>query len=479
MPYTIKHPESFYIDGTWSAPRGSDRAVVSDPSNGAEITQVALGTSEDVDMAVRAAKLAFASWSETPAAERKAYVEKLQGVYKRRYEEMAALISLELGAPITMSRDYQADAGYGHAQGFLDAFDHFDWEEQLGNGDLIQRVPIGVVGLITPWNWPLNQIALKVVPALLTGCTCVLKPSEITPLSAMLYAEMIDEAGFPKGVFNLVNGTGTEVGATLSRHPDVAMMSFTGSTRAGIAVSKDAADTVKRVTLELGGKNPNIVTEDCDVSAAVQASVAECFLNSGQSCDAPSKFLIAREVYDQAVKAAKEAADATSVDLPSKEGDHIGPLVSKPQWTRVQALIQSALDEGATLISGGLGHPDGFEQGHFAKPTILADVTPDMWIYKEEIFGPVLTLTPFETDAQAIEMANDTAYGLAAYLQCADSDRAKAIARKLRAGMVHLNGAPFQYGSPFGGFGQSGNGREGGTIGLEDFTEVRVLHGAF
>ena len=466
----------FYIGGTWVDPVRHQDLPVENPADGSTIATISIGSAADVDRAVAAAKAAFRVWADTPPAERRALVERLQNVYRRRYEEMARTISTELGAPITMSREQQADVGMGHAQGFLDSLERFHWEEQLANGDRLFREPVGVVGLITPWNWPMNQIALKVVPALLTGCTCVLKPSEVTPLSAMLYAEMIHEAGFPPGTFNLVNGTGPDVGSAISRHPDVAMVSFTGSTRAGSAVSRDAAETVKRVTLELGGKSPNLVFADCDVEERVSASVLECFNNSGQSCDAPTRMLVERQVYDRAVEIAGQAGRRQAVGDPSEEGTHIGPLSSRLQWDRVQALIEAGVAEGAAVVAGGPGRPDGRPQGHYVRPTVFADVTPSMRVYREEIFGPVLTLTPFDSEEEGIALANDTPYGLAAYVQSGDPGRVGRVARQLQAGMVHVNGAPHRYGSPFGGYKQSGNGREGGLQGLEDFVEIKVVH---
>jgi aldehyde dehydrogenase (NAD+) len=384
---------------------------------------------------------------------------------------------MEMGAPITMARDAQADAAVGHLQGFIDALEMLEERATLTNGDILLREPIGVCGLITPWNWPMNQIALKVIPALATGCTCVLKPSEHTPVSAMIYAEIIHEAGYPAGVFNLVNGDGVNVGSALSRHPDVQMMSFTGSTRAGTAVTRDAAETVKRVTLELGGKSPNLVFADCDLEDRVTASVDECMFNTGQSCDAPTRLLVERSCYEEVLKIAKHAADATAVGDPAQTGDHIGPLFDRIQYERVQAMILKGLDEGATLLAGGLSKPEGFETGWYVKPTIFADVSNDMAVAQEEIFGPVLVIIPFENEDDAIAIANDTPYGLAAYLQTGNLARAERVSSRLRAGAIHVNGGGFNYGSPFGGYKQSGNGREGGLMGLEDYLETKTLHG--
>jgi aldehyde dehydrogenase (NAD+) len=466
----------FYINGEWVDPLHSNDLEVLNPATEKPIAVISMGTAADVDRAVAAAKKAFESYSRTSVEERLALLEKLLAVYRRRYDEMARTITLELGAPITMSTQQQADVGVGHLQGFIDALKSIHMREDLPNGDLLVREPIGVCGLITPWNWPVNQIALKVVPALATGSTCVLKPSEFTPLNAMLYAEMVHEAGFPAGAFNLVNGDGPSVGAALSKHKDVDMMSFTGSTRAGIAVSKDAADTVKRVTLELGGKSPNIVFEDADLEDRVSGSVLECFNNSGQSCDAPTRMLVQRSVYDKVVKIAEETGKQARVGNPEEEGDHIGPLVSDVQYGRVQSLIKAGISEGARVLVGGAGKPKGYETGYFVQPTIFADVNNNMRIAKEEVFGPVLALIPFDTEEEAIAIANDTPYGLAAYVQTGDAKRAERVASRLKAGMVHINGGPHRYGSPFGGYKQSGNGREGGKLGLEDFLEVKTIH---
>ncbi len=466
----------FYINGEWVAPLAANDLEVLNPATEKPIAVISMGTAADIDRAVAAAKKAFASYSRTSVEERLALLEKLLAIYKRRYDEMAQTITMELGAPITMSTEQQADVGVGHLQGFIDALKRAHMREVLPNGDVLLREPIGVCGLITPWNWPINQIALKVVPALATGSTCVLKPSEFTPLNALLYAEMVHEAGFPAGTFNLVNGDGPNAGAALSKHKDIDMMSFTGSTRAGIAVSKDAADTVKRVTLELGGKSPNIVFEDADLEDRVTGSVLECFNNSGQSCDAPTRLLVQKSVYDKAVEIAERVGKEARVGNPTEEGSHIGPLVSDVQFGRVQALIEAGIAEGARVLVGGAGKPEGFETGYFVKPTIFADVNNTMRIAREEVFGPVLAIMPFETEEEAIEIANDTNYGLAAYVQTGDPKRAERVAARLRAGMVHINGGPHRYGSPFGGYKQSGNGREGGMFGLEDFLEVKTVH---
>ncbi len=450
---------------------------VMNPATEAQIGTVAMGNAADVDRAVAAAKAAFEGFSATSKQVRLDLLYRLKAVTERRFEDLAQAMRMEMGAPITMARAAQADAAIGHLQGFIDALEELEERKVLASGDILLREPIGVCGLITPWNWPMNQIALKVIPALGTGSTCILKPSEHTPISAMIYAEIIHEAGYPPGVFNLVNGDGPTVGAALSRHPDIQMMSFTGSTRAGIAVTRDAAETVKRVPLELGGKSPNLVFADCDLEARVAASVRECMFNTGQSCDAPTRLLVERSCYGEALRIAKQTADSITVGDPTQEGDHIGPLFDKIQYDRVQAMIKVGLAEGATLLAGGPGRPEGLAKGWFVKPTIFADVSNDMRIAQEEIFGPVLVIIPFADEAEGIAIANNTPYGLAAYVQTGDPERALRVAARLRAGAIHINGGGFNYGSPFGGYKQSGNGREGGIMGLEDYLETKTLHG--
>ena len=425
---------------------------------------------------VEAAKAAFKTYSMTSKTERLALLERLKVVTEMRLEDLAQAMCTEMGAPISMSRSDQAYAAIGHLQGYIDALIDMEFRKTLNNGDVLVHEPIGVCGLITPWNWPMNQVVLKVVPALATGCTCVLKPSEHTPLSSTIYAEIIHEAGYPAGVFNLINGCGPKVGAALSRHPDIQMISFTGSTRGGTAVTRDAATTVKRVTLELGGKSPNLVFADCDLESRVTASVRECMFNTGQSCDAPTRLLVERSCYDEVLEIAKRAAENQAVGDPTQEGDHMGPLFDKIQYDRVQAMIKVGIEEGARLLAGGLGKPDGFETGWYVKPTIFADVRNDMRIGQEEIFGPVLVIIPFEDETEAIEIANDSPYGLGAYLQSGSPERAERVAAQLRAGAVHINGGGIGYGSPFGGYKQSGNGREGGVMGLEDYLETKTLH---
>ncbi|KIC17172.1 aldehyde dehydrogenase [Leisingera sp. ANG-DT] len=468
--------QKFYIGGAWVTPHSAREFPVLNPATEERIGTIILGDEQDVNAAVAAAKAAFGSFSQTSRAERITLLERLLEISRDRREELAQAMSAEMGAPVTMARDAQADSGIGHLEGILAALKSQELRETLPNGDILVREPIGVCGLITPWNWPVNQIALKVLPALATGSTCVLKPSEHTPMSAAVYAQMIHDAGYPAGVFNLIHGDGPTVGAGLSRHVDVDMMSFTGSTRAGIAVSKDAAETVKRVTLELGGKSPNLVFADADLEEKVTASVLECMYNTGQSCDAPTRMLVERSCYDQVLEIARAAAEGQAVGDPSQEGDHIGPMFDRIQYDRVQTMIQKGIDEGATLLAGGLGRPEGLDKGWYVRPTVFAGVTNDMVIAQQEIFGPVLVIIPFEDEEDAIRIANDTPYGLAAYLQTGDPERAERVAARLRAGAVHINGGGFNYGSPFGGYKQSGNGREGGMLGLEDYQEVKTLH---
>ncbi len=419
------------------------------------------------------------TWAETPVAERIALLEKLLEIYQARYAEMAQAISLEMGAPISLSQTAQAGSGMMHITSFIETLKAFEFDRPLGDhapGDRILYEPVGVCALITPWNWPMNQVTLKVVPALGVGCTMVLKPSEVAPLSSALFADMIHEAGFPAGVFNMVNGDGAGVGTQLSGHADVDMVSFTGSTRAGMAITKNAADSVKRVALELGGKGANIIFDDAD-EKAVARGVRQCFMNSGQSCNAPTRMLVQSSIYENALEAAAKIAEQTTVDIAANEGRHIGPVVSEVQWNKIQGLIATGENEGARLLAGGTGRPEGHDTGYFVRPTIFADVTPDMTIAKEEIFGPVLSILPFDTEEEAVAIANDTAYGLTNYVQTTDPERAQRVARRLRSGMVEMNGQMRGAGAPFGGYGQSGNGREGGTWGLEEFLEVKSVSG--
>ena len=468
--------EKYYINGEWVLPLSKTTMNVINPANEKNIGKIILANELDVNFAVEAAKSAFPNFSQTSKEERLELLKKLLDISKKRLPELAKVISLEMGAPITMSLELQADAAVGHLEGYIEALINQVEREKLANGDIQVREPVGICGLITPWNWPVNQIALKVLPALAAGCTCVLKPSEFTPLSSVMYSEMVHEAGFPPGVFNMIQGDGPIAGASLSKHPDIGMMSFTGSTQAGSSVSKDAADSIKRVALELGGKSPNIVFSDCDLEERILGSIEECYINTGQSCDAPTRLIVERSCYEQVLKIAKSVGEAVKVGDPLLEGDHLGPLVSEIQYGRVQAMIEKGIKEGATLLVGGLGKPDGFDKGYWVRPTIFSDANNKMAIAQEEIFGPVLTIIPFDTEEEAIKIANDTPYGLAAYIQSGDLKRAERIANKLRVGMVHINGGGFNYGSPFGGYKQSGNGREGGILGIEDFQEVKTLH---
>ncbi|TVO69146.1 aldehyde dehydrogenase family protein [Denitromonas ohlonensis] len=467
----------FYINGQWVAPKHAKDLEVINPSTEQACAVISLGDQADTDAAVAAARAAFPAWRDKTLDERLSYIDALLRIYTERADEMAATISLEMGAPIDLAKMAQSAAGAGHIKTFLRAARSFAFERPLGEHAPSTRIryePIGVCGLITPWNWPMNQVTLKVIPALATGCTVVLKPSEIAPLSSMLFADMIDAAGFPAGVFNLVNGDGPGVGTQLSGHPEVDMISFTGSTRAGVAISKNAADTVKRVSLELGGKGANLIFADADEKAVVRG-VRRCFGNSGQSCNAPTRMLVERSIYDQAVATAAQVAQSTAVDLAANEGPHIGPVVSAAQFDKIQRLIQTGIDEGARLVAGGPGKPEGRDTGYFVRPTVFADVTNTMTIAREEIFGPVLSLIPFDTEEDAIAIANDSPYGLTHYLQTQDPARVKRVASALRAGMVEVNGKPLGAGAPFGGYKQSGNGREGGVWGLEDFLEVKAV----
>ncbi|MGX9352715.1 aldehyde dehydrogenase family protein [Shimia sp. W99] len=465
----------FYINGQWVDPTTPNDLAVIDPATEETCAVISLGDQADTDAAVAAARAAFDGWAETPVEERAALIKKLGDIYNARRDEMAEAMRMEMGAPIDLARNNQWGAGSWHLAGFLEALEEFEFEKKMG-ADRIRKEPIGVCALITPWNWPMNQVFLKAIPAMAVGCTMVLKPSEISPLSSLLFAEMVDEAGFPPGVFNLVNGDGVGVGSQLSSHPDVDMVSFTGSTRAGIAISKAAADTLKRVSLELGGKGANVIFADAD-EKAVKRGVIHCMQNTGQSCNAPTRMLVERSRYDDAVAEAKAAAEATQVGPTTESGRHIGPVVSELQFNKIQGLIEIGIKEGATLLAGGLGRPEGMNKGYYVRPTVFADVTPDMTIYREEIFGPVLAITPFDSEEEAVAMANDTVYGLTNYIQTQDDDKRLRMARKVRSGMVETNGVSRVQGSPFGGYKQSGNGREGGEWGLEEFCETKAISG--
>jgi aldehyde dehydrogenase (NAD+) len=464
-----------YVGGAWCAPLGHDHVAVENPATGASIGQLALGDTSDADRAVMAARAAFDGFSAWPVADRIALLEAILARYTARYDEIAQAMSTEMGAPITAARDAQAWAGQIHLQTTIQAARDFPWEEQRATTRLI-REAIGVCALITPWNWPMNQIVCKVAPALAAGCTMVLKPSELAPLSALLFAELCDEAGVPKGVFNLVNGTGVQVGAALAAHPEVDMVSFTGSTRAGVAVALGAAPTVKRVAQELGGKSANIILPDADLAAAVQAGTLACFGNTGQSCDAPTRMFVPKDRMAEALRAACAAADSVIAGDPSDPRVTMGPLISQAQFDKVQALIAAGIGEGAHLVAGGLGRPAGLTTGWFVRPTVFGDVTPQMTIAREEIFGPVLSILGYDSVDHAIAMANDTVYGLAAYVS-GPLDQARAVARRLRAGQVNINGPDWDTFAPFGGYKQSGNGREYADWGIHDFCEIKALVG--
>lgn len=467
----------FYINGAWVPPAKARDCAVINPSTEEPCAVISLGDQADTDAAVAAAKAAFPAWAATSPAMRRDYVVKILEQYEARKEELARAVSMEMGSPLKHARESQVTCLPWHANNFLTAFDTLEWIRPLGPhapNDRIVLEPIGVVGLITPWNWPLNQIALKAIPAILAGCTCVLKPSEESPLNAMIFAEFCHDAGLPPGVFNLVNGDGAGVGAQLSTHPDVEMISFTGSTRAGKAISRAAAETLKRVTLELGGKGANVVFDDAD-DKAVERGVRHMMDNTGQSCNAPSRMLVQRGIYDCAVETAARVAGEIKVGNALEEGSHIGPVVNKRQWDQIQSYIQKGIDEGARLVAGGPGLPEGFNRGFYVKPTIFADVAPGMTIEREEIFGPVLCMIPFDTEADAVRIANDTPYGLTNYVQSQDGARRNRMALALKSGMVQMNGKSRGAGSPFGGVKSSGRAREGGVWGLEEFLEVKAI----
>lgn len=469
----------FYINGAWVDPVEPNDHPVINPSNEEVCAIISLGSTADTDAAVASAKAAFPAWAATPPSERKAVVERILEQFIKRRQEMAEAISVEMGAPMRLAYGAQAGALEWHLRNFLTAFDEIQWLKPHGGiqgNTMIAQEPIGVVGLITPWNWPMNQVTLKVIPAMLAGCTCVLKPSEEAPLSSMLFAEFVHDAGTPPGVFNLVNGDGAGVGTRLSSHPDVEMISFTGSTRAGRAISKAAAETLKRVTLELGGKGANLVFADADAKA-VERGVRHMMQNSGQSCNAPSRMLVERPYYDRAVEIAADVASSIKVAPASEEGDHIGPVVNKRQWEQIQGYIQKGIEEGARLVAGGLGLPEGLNRGYYVRPTVFADVKPGMTIEREEIFGPVLTMMPFDTEEEAVRIANDTPYGLTNYVQTGDVERRRRLALQLKAGMIQMNGVPLAAGAFFGGVKASGRAREGGVWGIEEFLESKAISG--
>jgi aldehyde dehydrogenase (NAD+) len=466
----------FYINGAWVDPVSPKSRSVVNPANEKVLYEVSLGSAADVDLAVAAARAAFESFSVTTREERVALLTRVVEVYKSRAKDLGAAISDEMGAPLGFAEKFQVGAGLGHIVAVLDVLKSYAFEEQVGSA-LVVREPVGVVGMITPWNWPLNQITCKVAPALAAGCTMVLKPSEFTPSSALIFAEILHEAGVPKGVFNLVNGLGPDVGAAMSAHPGIDMMSFTGSTRAGIDVAQRAAVTVKRVSQELGGKSPNIILEDADFQKAVASGIGSVFMNSGQSCNAPTRMLVPQSRMEEVIAIAKAVAEKAKPGDPRAADTTMGPVVNETQWGKIQTLINKGVAEGATLIAGGPGRPDGVSQGFFVRPTIFANVHNDMTIAREEVFGPVLTILGYKDEDDAVRIANDTPYGLAGYVSGGSVERTRAVARKIRAGNVNLNGVPNERTAPFGGYKQSGNGREWGRFGFEEFLEVKAIAG--
>ena len=472
----MKECMQFYINGEWVDPVDPKSLDVINPATEEVIGKIAMGNSQDVDKAVAAAKEAFESFSKTTKEERLALMGKILEVYQSRYDEIAETISSEMGAPLWLSKAAQAATGAGHFGTFMEVLKNYNFDEDKGTTRL-RKEPVGVCGLITPWNWPINQIACKVAPALAAGCTMVLKPSEVSPLNAVIFTEVLHEAGVPDGVFNLVNGDGLSVGEAMSSHPDIDMMSFTGSTRAGVAVAKASADTVKRVSQELGGKSANIILDDADFNKSVAGGVTGCFMNSGQSCNAPTRMLVPADRQDEAVAIAKATAEATVVGDPKEvAAGGIGPVVSEVQFNKIQGLIEKGIEEGATLVAGGPGKPEGFNAGYYVKPTIFSDVSNDMTIAREEIFGPVLSILPYKDEEDAILIANDTEYGLSGYVS-GSQEKAQKFAEKFRSGNVHVNGAGPDFNAPFGGYKKSGNGREWGDLGFEEFLEIKAILG--
>ena len=471
--------KNFYINGQWVEPNSKEEIQVINPATEENCAVISLGNKSDVDLAVTAAKQAFETWAFSSKKERLELIEKLYANYKKRWSDIAEAITIEMGAPKDFASKLQAGTGASHIKSFIRYLKNFEFEKPLGEHAPDQRLlyePKGVCTLITPWNWPMNQVCLKVIPALASGCTMILKPSELAPLSSMILAEIIDEVKFPKGVFNLVNGDGEVTGNALTSHPDVNMISFTGSTRAGALISQNAAKDFKRVSLELGGKGANIIFKDADPEA-IERGALRCFRNSGQSCNAPTRMLVEKSIYAEAVERLEKYTKNFEVGDPNKEGDHIGPVISETQYNKIQTLIKKGIDEGAKLVAGGPGKPEGLEKGYFVKPTVFADVNNQMDVARTEIFGPVLSVIPFETEEEAIKIANDTPYGLTNYIQTQDPEKVKRVARKLRSGMVDVNGAGIAVDAPFGGFKHSGIGREAGEHGLEEFLEVKSVGG--
>jgi aldehyde dehydrogenase (NAD+) len=472
----MSNNHKFYIDGAWVDPVVPALLDVIDPATEEAYTQISVGSKADVDRAVAAAKAAFGTFAFTSREERLALLKRVLEVYNERYEDLAQAISYEMGAPITWAREQQVAAGQAHLESTIKAFEEFEFSERRGT-TMVVREPIGVCALITPWNWPLNQIVCKVAPAIAAGCTMVLKPSEVAPISGIVFSEIMDAAGTPKGVYNMVNGTGPDVGQVMAGHPDVDMVSFTGSTRAGIIVAETAAKTVKRVSQELGGKSANIILPDADLARAVRRGVNACFGNSGQSCDAPTRMLVPASRHDEALEVAKKAAEAHKVNDPRQEGDHLGPVVSKVQFDKIQGLIESGIKEGATVVAGGPGRPEHLNRGYYIRPTVFGHVKPGMTIEKEEIFGPVLSVISYEDEDDAVRIANDTVYGLAGYIQSGDIDRARKVAGRIRAGQIKINDPEWDTFAPFGGYKQSGNGREYADWGIHDFLETKGILG--
>jgi aldehyde dehydrogenase (NAD+) len=466
----------FHIDGKWGAPSGQARHALVNPATEEVICEIAMGDATDVDRAMAAAKAAFESYSMTSPKERQQLLRNLLDLYNRDYDEIADLMTLEMGTPTTFSKSSQAWVGRAHLETIINVLDTYQFEELRGD-ILISKEAVGVCALITPWNWPMNQLIVKVVPALAAGCTMVVKPSEFSPLSSIRFAELVAEAGFPKGVYNQINGAGHIVGEALCRHPDVDMVSITGSTRAGIAVAKAAADTIKRVHQELGGKAPNIIFPDADLEEAVSRGVLGSYTNAGQACKAPTRMLVPHDRMDAAAEIAARTANGVRVGSPVDPDSDLGPVVNRSQYERIQKLIQSGISEGARLVAGGLGLPQGLNRGYYVRPTVFSHVTSDMTIAKEEIFGPVLSIIGYSDEEEAIRIANDSVYGLAAYVQTSDVEKARKVARRLRAGMVYVNQADWDATAPFGGFKQSGNGREHGEFGLADFLEIKATGG--
>jgi aldehyde dehydrogenase (NAD+) len=472
----MSNHQLFYINGEWVPPVVPATLDVINPATEEAYTKISVGAKADVDKAVAAAKAAFKTFSKTSHADRLALLKKILEVYNERFEDIGKAVSDEMGAPMSFALDAQAWAGRAHMEATIKALEDYSFSEKRGTTTVVKE-PIGVCALITPWNWPLNQIVCKVAPAIAAGCTVVLKPSEIAPISGIIFAEVMHAAGVPKGVFNLVNGDGPNVGQVMAGHPDVDMVSFTGSTRAGIIVAKTAADTVKRVAQELGGKSANIILPDADLEEAVTKGVQGCFGNTGQSCDAPTRMLVPADRHDEALKVAKVAAEAFKTGDPKAADTDLGPVVSQLQYDKIQRLIQAGIDEGATLVTGGTGRPEHLNRGYYIRPTIFGGVTRDMTIAREEIFGPVLSILPYQDEAEAIDIANDTVYGLAAYIQSGDINHARAVAAEMRAGSVYLNYPDWDVFSSFGGYKQSGNGREYADFGIHDFLEIKSIIG--